>query len=148
MGIETTRALQARRRESAARIKRLIARADERSPISSIRRATILDTARLARRQVRALSNAQDAVSTIEFEIGQTLLRIIGHGLSRNEAFELAGLRRHLGRRYLDLATSSPPPQPTDFSTDQPSDDATGVAGADLELNGDRPGAATPGRKL
>jgi hypothetical protein len=39
MGIETTKALQASRRESAAHMERLIARADERRSIGSVRRA-------------------------------------------------------------------------------------------------------------
>ena len=76
MGIETTKALQARRRESAAQIERLIARADERNPIGSARRARIKETARLARRKVRALTAAQQSVAAIELEIGQALLRL------------------------------------------------------------------------
>lgn len=148
MGIETTKALQARRRECAAQIERLIARADERNPIGSARRARIKETARLARRKVRGLIAAQQSVAATELEIGQALLRLVGKGMSRNEAYELVGLSRHLGRRYLDLAMSSPPTQPTDFSTDLPWDDATGLAGVDLDLNGNRSAATKPGRQL
>lgn len=148
MGIETTKALHTRRRESAAQIERLIARANERNPIGSARRARIKETARVARRKVRALTASQQSVAAIEVEIGQALLRLLGHGMSRNEAFELVGLSRHMGRRYLDLAISSPPPQPTDFSTELSADRATGRAETDLDLGGDRPGAAMPGREL
>ena len=148
MGIETAKALQARRRESAAQIERLIARADERSPIGSARRARIKETARLARRKVRALTAEQQSIAAIELEIGQALLRLVGQGMSRNETFELVGLSRHMGRRYLDRAISSPPPQPPDFSTELAGDRATGRAETDLDLDGDHPGAAMPGRKL
>jgi hypothetical protein len=110
MGIETTRALQARRRESAARIDRLIAQANDRSPIGSARQARIKEGARIARRRIKSLSAAQRAAAAIEIEIGQALLRITEQGLSRNEAFDLAGLSRHLGRRYVDLALARTDP--------------------------------------
>jgi hypothetical protein len=148
MGVETTRALQARRRASAAQIERLIARADERNPIGSAGRARMKETARLARRKVRTLNAAQQSVAVIELEIGRALLRLLGQGLSRNEAFELVGLSRHMGRRYLDLAISSPPLQPADFSTAPSGDGATGPAEPDIDLGADRPGAAMPGREL
>ncbi len=148
MGIETTKALQARRRESAAQIERLIARADERDPTGTARQARNKQTARLARRKVRALTAAQQSVSAIELELGRILLRLLGQGMSRNEAFELVGMSRHLGRRYVDLAVGSPHPQPTDFSTERFRDDAVGPAEKDLDLDGDRPGSVMPGRKL
>jgi hypothetical protein len=148
MGIETTKALQARRRESAAQIERLIARAHERNPIGSARRARIKQTAGLARRKVRALRAAQESVTAIELELGQALLRLLDQGMSRNEAFELVGLSRHVGRRHLDLVISSPPPRPTAFSTELSGDRATGRAETDLDLDGGHPGAAMPGREL
>lgn len=147
MGIETTKALKARRRESVAQIERLILRADERNPIGSARRARIKETARLGRRKVRALTAEQQSVAAIELEIGQALLRLVGQGMSRNEAFELVGLSRHMGRRYLDRVISSPPPRRTDFSTELSGDRATGRAETDLDLDGDHPSAAMPGRK-
>src|SRR3954452_1891368 len=148
MGIETAKSLQARRRESAAQVERLIARADERSSIGSARRARIKETARLVRRKVRALTAEQQSIAALELEIGQALLRLVGQGMSRNETFELVGLSRHMGRRYLDRAISSPPPRPPDLSTELSGDRATGRAETDLELDGDHPGAAMPGRKL
>jgi len=107
MGSETSKALRARRRESAAQIERLIAQADERSPIGSARRARIKEAGRLARRRLRALTAAQSSVAAIEIEVGLALLKAVDEGLSRNEAFELAGLSRHLGRRYVDLALAA-----------------------------------------
>jgi hypothetical protein len=68
--------------------------------------------------------------------------------MSRNEAFELVGLSRHVGRRHLDLVISSPPPRPTAFSTELSGDRATGRAETDLDLDGGHPGAAMPGREL
>lgn len=147
MGIETTKALQARRRESAARIDRLIARAAERSPIGSVRRARIKEAARMAQRRLRALAAAQQSVAAIEVEIGQALLRVVDQGLSRNEAFDLVGLRRHLGRRYLDLALSAQTQLPGEFSTAHVDDDRSRHDGGDLDVNGTRSGATT-GRKL
>jgi hypothetical protein len=147
MGIETTKALQARRRESAARIDRLIAQADERSPIGSVRRARIKEAARIARRRLRALAAAQQSVAAIEVEIGQALMRVVDQGLSRNAAFDLAGLSRHLGRRYLDLAQSAQTQVPGEFSTALADDNWCRHDGGDLDLNGTRFGAIT-GRKL
>lgn len=146
MGIETTKALQARRRESAAQIERLIARADERNPIGSARRARIKESARLARRKVRALTAEQQSVAAIELVIGQALLRLVGQGMSRNEAFELAGITRAHGRRYLRLAGSARP-RVRDASSTTPA--AAGRATAHsghLEPNGTYPGASHEGR--
>jgi hypothetical protein len=148
MGVETTKALHARRRESAAQIERLIARVYERNPIGSARRARIKETARFARRKLRALRAAEQSITAIELELGQALLRLLDHGVSRKEAFELVGLSRHMGRRYLYRAISSQPPRPPDFSTELSGDTATGRAETDLGLDGDHPGAAMPGRKL
>jgi hypothetical protein len=147
MGIETTKALQARMRESATRIDRLIAHADERSPIGSVRRARIKEAARIARRRLRVLAAARQSVAAIEVEIGQALLRVVDQGLSRNEAFDLAGVSRHLGRRYLDLALSAQTQVPSEFSTAFADDDRSRHDGGDLDLNGTRSGATT-GRKL
>jgi len=117
MGVTTARALQARRRESTARIERIIAKADERSPIGKARRTRITEAARLTRRKVRALAAAEQSVTALEVEIGLTLLQMVEQGLSRNEAFELVGLSRHHGRRYLDLAAGSQTPCPAGSST-------------------------------
>ena len=91
MGIETTKALQARRRECAAQIERLIARADERNPIGSARRVRIKETARLARRKVRALTAAQQSVTAIELEIGQALLALSAKGCPATRRSSLSG---------------------------------------------------------
>lgn len=105
MGSETAKALRARRREAAAASARLLAAVDERSPLGSARRERIKAAASLARRRIKALATAQQRAEEIETEIGQALNRLVDQGLSRNEAYELVGLTRHLGRRYLDLAT-------------------------------------------
>jgi hypothetical protein len=82
MGIESTKVLLARRRESAAQIERLITKAEERSPIGSVRRAQIKEAARLARRRMRALAAAQQSVHVIEVEIGLAPLRLVDQGMS------------------------------------------------------------------
>jgi hypothetical protein len=146
MGVTTTRALQGRRRASAAHIDRLIAKADQRSPIGSARRVRITDAARLARRKVRALDAARQAVTALERETGDALLRLVDQGMSRNEAFELAGLARHLGRRYLDLAERPQTSPRPGFSTTSAANGVLHPRGSDRDSGGARPGAATTGR--
>jgi hypothetical protein len=144
MGTETAKALRARSRESRAHIDRLIAKAEERSPIGSVRRARIAESARLARRRLRALATAQQAAAAIEVEIGRALLRIVEQGLSRNEAFELAGLSRHLGRRYLAAAEGAQAPAAARFSTDPVAPALPESGRRDRGIDGSRPGAAAP----
>jgi hypothetical protein len=148
MGIETTKALQARRREAAAHMERLIARADKRSPIGSARRARVKQVARLARRRVKALTAAQEAVASIEVEVGLALLRVVEQGVSRNESFELAGLSRHLGRRYVALALGAQGEVPSAQSTAAASGRATASASGDLGHSDVHPGATTPEGEL
>jgi hypothetical protein len=148
MGTETAKALQARRRESRARIDRLIALADERSPISSIRRTRIAESAGLARRRLRALATTQQAAAAIELEIGQALLRVVDQGLSRNEAFELAGVSRHLGRRYVELVLRARDQGPAHSSTAPDDEVGSSLTERDLDLNGDSPRHATEGREV
>ena len=148
MGTETAKALQARRRESRARIDRLIARADERSPISSVRRTRIVESARLARRRLRALATTQQAAAAIGVEIGQALLRVVDQGLSRNEAFELAGVSRHLGRRYVELALCARVQGAAHSSTAPDDEVGSSLTERDLDLNGSSPRHATEGREV
>jgi hypothetical protein len=144
MGTETAKALRARRRESRAHIDRLIARADERSPLGSARRARVAEGARLARRRLKTLATAQEAAAAIEVEIGRALLRVVEQGLSRNEAFELAGLSRNLGRRYLAAAERAQASTPARFSTDPVAPAHPESGRRDRGTDGTRPGAAAP----
>ena len=148
MGVETTKALQARRRAAAAHTDRLIAQADERNPIGSTHRARIRESARLARRRVAALAAAQQAVTDIEVEIGRVLLRVVDQGLSRNEAFEIAGLTRHLGRRYLQLAERAQAQVPAGPSTVSAPDCAVRPLSSDLDPTGACPADDAPGRNI
>ena len=144
MGTETGKALRARRRESRAHIDRLIARADERSPLGSVRRARVAESARLARRRIKALATAHEEAAAIEVEIGRALLRVVEQGLSRNEAFELAGLRRHLGRRYLAAAEGAQASDSACLSTDPVAPAHPESGRRDRGTDGSRPGAAVP----
>lgn len=144
MGTETAKALRARRRESRAHIERLIARADERSPLGSVRRARVAESARLARRRIKALATAQEAAAAIEVEIGRALLRVVDQGLSRNEAFELAGVSRHLGRRYLAAAEGAQAADAASFSTDPVAPAHPECGRRDRGTDGTRSGAAVP----
>ena len=147
MGVTTARALQARRRESAARIERVIGKADERTPIGSARRTRIKEAGRLARRKVRALAAAQQSVAALEVEVGLALLKVIEQGLSRNEAFELVGLSRHHGRRYLDLVAGSQTPCSAGSSTASTADAVPPAPKGDLGPEGPRLPATSTERK-
>jgi hypothetical protein len=144
MGTETAKALRARRRESRTHIDRLIAKADERSPLGSVRRARVAEGARLARRRLKALATAQQAAAVIEVEIGRALLRVVEQGLSRNRAFELAGLSRHLGRRYLAAAEGAQVSDVASSSTDPVAPAHPESGPRDRGTDGSRPGAAVP----
>jgi len=144
MGSETAKALRARRRESKAHVDRLIARADERSPLGSVRRARVAESARLAQRRIKALATAHEAAAAIEVEIGRALLRVVEQGLSRNEAFELAGLSRHLGRRYLAAAEGVQVAAEAGLSTDPVALAHPEYGRRDRGTDGSRPGSAVP----
>jgi hypothetical protein len=146
MGTETAKALRARRRESRAHIDRLIARADERSPLGSVRRARVAEAARLARRRLKSLATAQQAAAAIEVEIGRALLRVVEQGLSRNEAFELAGVSRHLGRRYLAAAEGAQASDAASVSTDPVAPAHPESSRRDRGTDGSHLGAAGPER--
>ena len=146
MGTETTKALRARRRESRAHIDRLIAKADERSPLESVRRARVAEGARLARRRLKELAAAQEALAAIEVEIGRALLRVVEQGLSRNQAFELLGVSRHLGRRYLASAEGAQASNVSGFSTDPVAPAHPESGRRDRGTDGSRRGAAVPER--
>src|SRR4051812_24691313 len=66
MGLETSKVLLARQRESADRIARLVSEAQERSPAGAARRHRITQSLRLARRRLRALAAAQRTVAALE----------------------------------------------------------------------------------
>lgn len=147
MGVGTSKALQARRREVASHVDRLIAQADERSPIGSVRRAQIKEGARLARRRIKTLAVAREAVAAIELEIGHALIWVVDQGMSRNEAFELAGLSRHLGRRYIELALRAQSQVAGDFSTNSRPEGGLPSLASDLDHDGTNAAVGTPGRK-
>ena len=148
MGSETAKALRARRREAAAASARLLAAVDERSPIGAARRERIKAAASLARRRLKTLAVAHQRVDEIEVEVGQALIRIVDQGLSRNEAYELVGLSRHLGRRYLDLASYPRGNAPTNSSAASAVAEGPTPSGADGGHHGDRTVADPPGRNI
>ena len=139
MGVETARALQARRRETAARIERLIATAAQRDPTNAARQSRIGDARRQARSRLRALATAQRAVTAIEVEVGEVLMRMVDEDLSRNDAFKLAGLERHLGRKYAALAEAARLRLRAGSSTDLVADDGPTPDPGHLGPEGTRP---------
>lgn len=143
MGSETTKALQARRREAAARVDRLIAAADERSPIGSARRARIKTTIRDGRRALRALDAAERVLAEVETRVGAALIRLTEDGLSRSEAYESLGISRAVGRRLLELAVTTRRTSAV-FSTGRSTDPASSADRADGET-GASDGATTKG---
>ena len=103
MGSETTKALLARRREAAARVDRLVAAAEEPSPIQASRLARIKSANREGRRALRALDSAERTLAEAETRVGSALIRLTQEGLSRSEAYASLGLSRAIGRRFIEL---------------------------------------------
>jgi hypothetical protein len=141
VGIETTKALRARRREAAARVDRLVAGAEERSPVVSARRGRIRAAVRDGRRAVRAMDAAERALVEGRARVGRALTRLTGDGLSRNEAYQALGVSRAVGRRLIEppteRCTSAAVPPPRAAEDAAPSSPATGAAGSP------RPGATS-----
>lgn len=105
MGIETTKALKARRRAATARVDRLIANADQRSPNEVARQARVSTAVRDGRRARRDIDVAERAVVAAQTRVGMTLTRLTDEDLSLNEAYAALGLSRAVGRRLVDLST-------------------------------------------
>ena len=138
MGIETAKALRARRGEFTANLERLVEAAGNASrPVAP---DCIGQEARQVRRWLRRLNTARHEAEVAEVEIGGALLRLLAHGLSHNEAFALVGLPRHRGRRYLEKALTLHDPtaqarSQAAFSTDSPAGLAGAVSTPDLDEN-------------
>lgn len=132
MGSETTKALAARRREASARAVRLIAEAEEHSPIGAARRARIISTVREGRRSVKALGAAERALTVLQARVGAALIRLTEDGLSRSDAYELLDLSRAVGRRLIDVSASTQCASEVP-STSSPIDPAPGAARAEGE---------------
>ena len=141
MGIETSKALLGRRRESTERISRLVAEAAERSPAGAARRRRITQSLRLARRRLRALAAAQRTAAALEVEIGQALVLVEEEGMSRNEVFQRVGLPRHVARKYVAAALGAQDRLLAASSTDAPIELGAGWSASDLGSNCSRPGA-------
>lgn len=141
MGIETSKALLGRRRESRERISRLVTEAAERSPAGAAQRRRITQSLRLARRRLRALAAAQRTAAALEVEIGQALVRVEEEGMCRNEVFQRVGLPRHVGRKYVAAALRAQARPLAASSTDAPIELGAGSSESELGPNGTRPGA-------
>lgn len=143
MGIETTKALQARRREAAARVDRLLAVAGERSAVASARRVRIKAAVRDGRRALRALGTAEQAVLDLRARVGVALTRLTGDGLSSNDAYRALGVSRAVGRRLIGLPEARR--TAADVSTTQASGRAAHPGPTEGEADEQRPGAASNG---
>jgi hypothetical protein len=73
-------------------------------------------------------------------------VRLTEEGLSRNEAYELLGLSRAVGRRHLEQALATRRTS-AEFSTASSTDRAPNAASADGESGASRLGVASEGRK-
>lgn len=121
MGSETTKALTARQREASTRVGRLIAGAEERSPIAAARRARINSATRDGLRALKALSAARRSVADAEERAGAALILLTRDGLSSIEAYQSLGISRAVGRRLIELSAPTrrtPDGQSTGTSTD------------------------------
>jgi hypothetical protein len=144
VGIEATKALQARRREAAARVDRLVVVAEDRRTVGSGGRARIKAAVRDGRRALRAMGAAEQALVELRARAGLALTRLTADGLSRNEAYQALGVSRAVGRRLLEpsgarrtSADVSPPwapgraayPSPVEGETGAPQSGATSDEG-------------------
>lgn len=141
MRIRTSEALDARQRASTRRVDRLVAEAALRDLACHEHAVRVGRLRRLIRRRLRALDVARQAVEDLEVEVGLALVQALDEGLSRNEAFRLACLERHLGRRFLELVADTDIRAQPDSSTGSAiADDVLRIPG-DLRTTGTRPGA-------
>ena len=101
MGVKGSAAVRARQREVAARVERLITRADQQPPIEPGHRAEIRDGVRAGRAALRRRDRARARADTATRAIGVALSRIVAAGLSHAQAFEALGLTVGMGRRLL-----------------------------------------------
>ena len=146
MGNVTSKALLARRRESAARISRLVTEAQERSQAGADHRHRITQSLRLARRRLRALAAAHRNAAALEVEIGNALVRVEAAGMSRNEVFQRVGVSRHAGRKYIAAALAAQDRLLAASSPGQPVALGTRPAPSDLGPHGTRSGATNERR--
>lgn len=107
MGVETNRALVARRQETSRHIERAVREAQRRSPEVAGRRARIGAATRAGRAAVKSRHQAQSRLIT-------ALRRLIADGLSIRDASERLGLPYHEARQLIRAAevaerTATPP---------------------------------------
>lgn len=143
MGIETSKALLARRRKTTARIARLVADTQQGSAAGAARERRITQGLRLARRRLRALLAAQRSAAAVEVEIGVLLMRVEAEGLSRNEVFARVGLPRHVGRKYVAAARAAQDRLRAASSTDHAVALGALSTGSDRDRDGTHSGVIT-----
>lgn len=141
MGVEASRALVARRRQSSERIARLVAATDELSSAAASSRRRISLSLQLARRRLRALAVAQRTVAALEVELGRAIARVEAEGISFNEVFRRLGLPRHLGRKYLAAARAAQEQIQRASSTGSAGSRGASAAQAHLGRDGSHPDA-------
>ena len=146
MGSETSKALLARKRESAERISRLVTEAQERTPAGAARRHRITQSLRLARRRLRALAAAHRNAAALEVEIGNALVRVEAEGMSRNEVFQRVNVSRHAGRKYIAAALAAQDRLLAASSPGQTAVVGAGPSPSDLGPHGTRSGATNERR--
>jgi hypothetical protein len=118
MGVETSRAIRARQRATAARVDRLIARRDEQGSRGEARRRRISVALREACRALRARGTAQEAVGTAEGRAGVAMVLIASEGLSFSDVFCALGVSESVGRRLVEIGRSSTTRAAAGLSTD------------------------------
>lgn len=97
MGVETNRALVARRQETTRHIERAVREAQRRSPEVAGRRARIGAATRAGQAAVKSRQEAQRRLIT-------ALRRLIADGLSIRDASERLGLPYHEARQLIRAA--------------------------------------------
>ena len=122
MGVKESAAIRARQRAVAARVEQLIARADERAPIGSGRRAAMKAAVSEGRAALRKRDRALAEMEAATADVGSALNRIVEAGLKHYEAFEALGLSIGVGRRLMYEAQHAPDRRIAASSTTSPAE--------------------------
>lgn len=117
MGVVATKAIEARRRSTVARIDRLIAARDAKDPQRMARNQRIKAAVGDARRALRARAAADRAGRAADARAGVAVRRMLDEGLSMSDAAVLLDIPRNAAKRLIRIATQATGPRAAASST-------------------------------
>ena len=136
MGVMATKAIQARRRSTVARIDRLIVARDAQDPQRMARNQRIKVATRDARTALRARAAADRARQTADARTGVGLRRLLDEGLSMSDAAVPLDISRSAAKRLIRTATEATGPGAAKSSTEPTDECATDGSGVHGEYGG------------